>query len=53
MILDITGFARKLEEGHSELTMRLDRIIELLEALALQGDGPTSLHPVETHTRAV
>jgi hypothetical protein len=36
MLGDIAGFARRLEEGQSELTTRLDRIIELLEALTAQ-----------------
>lgn len=53
MLPDITGFARKLEEGQSELTLRLDRIIELLETLALHVDGPATLFPVEPHSRAV
>lgn len=46
MLGDIAGFARRLEEGQDELTTRLDRIIELLEALAGQTDAPAVLRSV-------
>lgn len=32
-LMDITGFAKRIEEGQGELNDRLDRIIELLEVL--------------------
>jgi hypothetical protein len=32
-LMDINGFAKRLEEGQGELNDRLDRIIELLEAV--------------------
>jgi hypothetical protein len=56
MLGDIAGFARRLEEGQSELNSRLDRIIALLEMLAERNDSPgaqlRSLRPSQSRADA-
>lgn len=45
-LIDITGLAKRLEDGQGELNDRLDRIIELLETLSAMSMASLSSNPV-------